>query len=53
MNHEDFQKLMDALEQLEKECKQLKKQHGPGCYALGPHHYNCALARIEELESER
>ena len=27
--------------------------HGPGCYAYGQNHYECALRRIEELESER
>ena len=27
--------------------------HAPGCYAWGPDHYQCALDRIEELESER
>jgi hypothetical protein len=27
--------------------------HGPTCYSFGPHHYECALRKIEELESER
>ena len=27
--------------------------HSPTCYAFGPHHYECALRKIEELESER
>ena len=27
--------------------------HSPICYAFGPHHYECALRKIEELESER
>ena len=24
--------------------------HGPICYSFGPHHYECALRKIEELE---
>ena len=26
--------------------------HSPHCYTFGPHHYECALRKIEELESE-
>ena len=27
--------------------------HSPTCYTFGPSHYECALRKIEELESER
>jgi hypothetical protein len=27
--------------------------HSPTCYSFGPHHYECALRKILELESER
>ena len=27
--------------------------HSPTCYSFGPHHYECALRKIFELESER
>lgn len=51
---------------LNKEIDRLKQQiryqdqrdgrigtHGPTCYSFGPHHYECALRKIEDLESER
>jgi hypothetical protein len=27
--------------------------HSPTCYTFGPSHYECALRKIEDLESER
>ena len=27
--------------------------HSPTCYTFGPSHYECALQKIEDLESER
>ena len=27
--------------------------HSPTCYTFGPSHYECALRKIEELESAR
>ena len=55
-----------TLEEAMKEIDRLKQQiryqdqrdgrigtHSPTCYSFGPHHYECALRKIEELESER
>ena len=64
MKHEDFEKIRLGIESAE--IDRLKQQiryqdqrdgrigtHSPTCYSFGPHHYECALRKIEELESER
>ena len=64
MKHEDFEKIRFGIESAE--IDRLKQQiryqdqrdgrigtHSPTCYSFGPHHYECAIRKIEELESER
>lgn len=64
MKHEEFEKIRLGIESAE--IDRLKQQiryqdqrdnrigtHSPTCYSFGPHHYECALRKIEELESER
>jgi len=64
MKHEEFEKIRLGIESAE--IDRLKQQiryqdqrdgrigtHSPTCYSFGPAHYECALRKIEELESER
>ena len=60
MKHEDFEKIRLGIEsEIDRLKQQIRYQdardgrigtHGPTCYAFGPHHYECALRKIEELE---
>ena len=63
MKHEDFEKIRLGIEsEIDRLKQQIKYQdqrdgrigtHGPTCYTFGPSHYECALQKIEDLESER
>ena len=59
-------KTLDELREAAVEIDRLKQQiryqdqrdgrigtHSPHCYSFGPHHYECALRKIEDLESKR
>jgi hypothetical protein len=63
MKQEDFEKIRLGIEsEIDRLKQQIRYQdardgrigtHGPTCYLFGPAHYECALRKIEELESER
>jgi len=69
MKHEEFEKIRLGIEsaEIDRLKQQIRYQDqrdgrigthgcylfGPTCYLLGPAHYECALRKIEELESER
>ena len=55
-------KLEEAMKEIDRLKQQIRYQdqrdgrigtHSPTCYSFGPHHYECALRKILDLESER